>query len=191
VTNEQSASTLFSARPARLGLIGLLLAATFAGAGNAEGPVPSVSPFQVAIAPGIQLFSQDVPIWGLDLNLFYGSQQTVFGLTVGFMNKVSEDLSGFGVGGINVANENATGIQVGAANGVNGRFRGLQLAILNINEGTLEGAQFGATNATEDGSGFQLGVYNHATSLKGLQVGLINVNKNGFLPVFPIFNFGY
>jgi hypothetical protein len=189
--NEQSASIWFSARSARLGLIGLLLAATFAGAGRAEGPVPSVSPIQVSILPGVQLLSQDVPIWGLDLNLIRGSQQTVLGLSVGFMNEVSENLSGLGLGAINLANGNATGIQAGAGNAVEGRFRGIQTAILNINEGTLKGAQFGLANATEDGSGLQLGVYNQATSLKGLQIGLLNINKNGFLPVFPIFNFGY
>jgi hypothetical protein len=34
-------------------------------------------------------------------------------------------------------------------------------------------------------------VYNRAASLKGLQFGVINFNDNGFLPFFPIFNFGF
>jgi hypothetical protein len=34
-------------------------------------------------------------------------------------------------------------------------------------------------------------LYNRATSLKGLQLGVTNVNQNGFLPFFPIINLGW
>ena len=36
----------------------------------------------------------------------------------------------------------------------------------------------------------QLGFINITDRLKGFQFGFINVARNGFLPVFPIFNFG-
>ena len=189
--NERSASTLFSLRRARLGLMGLLLAATFAGAGNAEGPVPPITPFQFSIVPGVQIFSQDVPVWGLDFNLAYGSQQTVFGVSAGLVNEVSENLSGIGVGLVNVSSKDATGLQAAVGNGVSGRFRGLQVALFNVNDGTLEGIQISTGNVTKDGFGLQVGLYNQATSFKGLQIGLFNVNENGFLPFFPGINIGF
>ena len=35
----------------------------------------------------------------------------------------------------------------------------------------------------------QLGIINITTKLRGFQLGFINIAENGFLPVFPIFNF--
>jgi hypothetical protein len=189
--NERSASTLPSTRRARLGLVGLLLAASLGTAGDAASQSPTFSPFQGSIAPGVQIFREDVPIWGLRINLFYGVQQTVFGLDTGLMNNVSENLSGIGVGFVNRADKEATGLQAAATNAVSGRFRGLQVAVANMNGGDLEGAQFGALNVAEEGFGLQVGLCNSASSMKGVQLGLININKNGFLPFFPGINIGW
>jgi hypothetical protein len=41
----------------------------------------------------------------------------------------------------------------------------------------------------ETGTGFQLGILNVAGSLKGGQLGLINVNRAAWLPFLPFFNF--
>ncbi len=38
--------------------------------------------------------------------------------------------------------------------------------------------------------GFQLALFTWAKEMEGLQIGLLNFNEKGFLPVFPIFNFG-
>jgi hypothetical protein len=38
--------------------------------------------------------------------------------------------------------------------------------------------------------GLQIGLLNRARELEGLQIGLLNFNERGFLPVFPLFNFG-
>ena len=54
---------------------------------------------------------------------------------------------------------------------------------------TLKGIQIGFVNIIEQGFGLQLGIGNIATKMTGLQVGLINKITNGFLPVFPIINF--
>ena len=46
-------------------------------------------------------------------------------------------------------------------------------------------------NSTAHGQGVQVaGLLNVADDMKGLQLGLLNFNKNGFLPFFPLFNFG-
>jgi hypothetical protein len=36
--------------------------------------------------------------------------------------------------------------------------------------------------------GAELGFVNYAKRIEGVQIGLVNVAKNGFLPVFVIFN---
>ena len=35
--------------------------------------------------------------------------------------------------------------------------------------------------------GFQIALVNRATEMEGLQIGLLNFNGKGFLPVFPFF----
>jgi len=41
-------------------------------------------------------------------------------------------------------------------------------------------------------TGLQIGaLVNKADSVAGLQIGLLNINKNGWLPFFPILNFGF
>ena len=39
-------------------------------------------------------------------------------------------------------------------------------------------------------NGIQIALLNRARELKGLQIGLLNFNERGFLPVFPLFNIG-
>ena len=189
--NDRSASALLGARRARLGLVGLLLAASIAGAGDAASQGLSFTPLQIALVPPAQIFPEDLAVRGLRLNILYGAQQEVAGLDAGFFNAVKKCVSGIGVGIVNLSDGDATGIQVAMTNAVDGRFRGVQTALGNVNEGNLRGAQVGALNVTEDGSGFQLGLFNRASSLKGIQLGLININGNGFLPFFPFVNFGF
>jgi hypothetical protein len=41
-------------------------------------------------------------------------------------------------------------------------------------------------------NGLQISIVNYAATLKGLQIGLVNIiGKGGFLPWFPIFNFDF
>jgi hypothetical protein len=191
--NDRFTSTLSRNRRIPLGLVGLLLAASFAGVGGAAEPIQTLSftPFQLSLAPPAQIFPQEVPVRGLRINVVYGVQREVSGLDVGLFNEVREKLSGIGAGLLNIARADATGLHVGAANTVSGEFRGLQIAFANHNEGNLAGAQIGVGNVTEGGAGLQVGLFNQAGSLKGLQIGLFNINENGFLPFFPIINFGF
>ena len=90
--------------------------------------------------------------------------------------------------------DSAVGFQFGCMfNNVEERVRGFQLSgIANI-AGDLHGVQVsGIHNYTNSGSGLQIGgVINIADNLVGLQIGVLNFNNNGFLPFFPIFNFGF
>ena len=62
---------------------------------------------------------------------------------------------------------------------------------VNILGDNSNGAQIGIFNDSEDFGGFQLGVLNFTKDKEslGFQIGLINYMENGFLPIFPIFNF--
>ena len=40
-----------------------------------------------------------------------------------------------------------------------------------------------------DSSSAQLGFLNITKKLTGVQIGFLNIAENGFLPMFPIFNF--
>lgn len=52
----------------------------------------------------------------------------------------------------------------------------------------MHGLDLGGLNAAEESS-LQIGFVDVAARITGLQIGFINVADNGFLPVFPFFNF--
>lgn len=58
-----------------------------------------------------------------------------------------------------------------------------------LNWGLKHGIQVGGINRTGEGNPLQIGFFNFTTDDSPFQIGLLNYNPNGFLPVFPIFNF--
>jgi hypothetical protein len=101
----------------------------------------------------------------------------------GVFNLVGGDVSGFQLGGVfNLASEEVTGFQLsGVASVALGPLRGGQLGgVVNLSRGDGRGAQVaGVVNAvTGDMVGLQLaGVINSSRSLRGAQIGLINVAR--------------
>lgn len=69
------------------------------------------------------------------------------------------------------------------------KLNGVQLGLGNQVFGAMNGIQVGVANSADDGTGVQLGLWNRSHGLRGLQIGLINWHDEGFLPVFPFFNF--
>ena len=55
----------------------------------------------------------------------------------------------------------------------------------------MKWVQAGAVNYTETAEGLQISVVNWTETLYGVQIGLLNFAKNGFLPIFPFFNFNF
>jgi hypothetical protein len=67
----------------------------------------------------------------------------------------------------------------------------VQLSVVTSRAGGGVGVQIAPLFAdAKQLRGFQLGIITRAEELVGLQLGLLNFNENGFLPVFPIFNIG-
>ena len=149
------------------------------------------TPFQLSLIGGpTQIFKRPVPVYGLRLSAIYGDQDTVTGLDLGLFNH-GNTLTGLGLGLANFSEGMVTGVQLGWLQFAGDDLKGFQLGISNVVEGEVTGAQLGGANIAENGKGLQIGFWNVAKEMTGLQIGLLNFNDKGFLPIFPLFNFGY
>ena len=144
---------------------------------------PSVSrsqnqPIQLALVNPIQIVPGSHSISGFRFNLIYGKNANVTGFDLGIANHTTGK---------------EVGVQWGIVNLTDGGFTGWQDGFVNITKGMSVGLQSGSVNYHNGHfNGLQISIVNYATTLKGLQIGLINIiGKGGFLPVFPIFNFDF
>jgi hypothetical protein len=135
-------------------------------------------PIQLALFNPVQIFPENTSIAGLRINLIYGKNASVTGLDWGLVNSTT---------GIQ------KGVQFGLVNLTNGGFSGWQDGLVNISKGNSQGLQTGGVNYHEGYfNGLQLSIVNYTETLKGLQLGLINIiGEGGFLPFFPVFNFDF
>jgi hypothetical protein len=136
------------------------------------------NPFQLSLFDPIQIVPNSESISGIRLNLIYSMNVNVTGFDWGLVNVTTGKELGVQWGGVNITEGGCTGWQAGFVNVSHGDFVGLQTSWVNYHGGYFNGLQFSIVNYTE--------------TLKGLQLGLINIiGKGGFLPVFPIFNFDF
>ena len=136
------------------------------------------NPIQLALVNPIQIVPESQSINGFRFNLIYGKNANVTGFDLGLANQTTGK---------------EVGVQWGLVNFTDGGFTGWQDSFVNITKGMSVGLQSGGVNY-HDGyfNGLQISIVNYAATLKGLQIGLINIiGKGGFLPVFPIFNFDF
>ena len=169
--------------------LGISLAASMAAAqGVVDAPM---TPIQLSIAAGYsQIFKDEVPVYGLRTSFLWGEQNEVNGIDVGIFHTAVKT-NGLALGIYNGLSESGTGIQMGLGSYVQQGFSGLQWGLANAVTGELKGAQLGIANQAGSGTGFQFGGLNVTDSMQGIQIGLWNVNPNGFLPYFPIINFSF
>ena len=126
----------------------------------------------------MQIFSEEVSITGVRLNILYGNNSSVTGLDFGLVNRTSEKMSyGVQFGVLGIADRGFTGWQYNSVNVCHIEFKGFQLGLVNY---------------VEDANGFMLGVVNYARRLHGLQIGLFNlIEAGGVAPVLPIVNWAF
>lgn len=136
------------------------------------------NPIQLALFNPIQIVPENESVSGLRLNLIYTKNANVTGLDLGLVNETTGK---------------QLGVQWGFVNLTDGGFSGWQAGSVNITKGSSVGLQTGWVNYHESNfNGLQISIVNYSATLKGLQIGLINIiGKGGFLPVFPIFNFDF
>jgi hypothetical protein len=151
------------------------------------------TPIQIAVFNPAQLFPESTDVRGLRGSTLYGKNASLYGLDVGLMNEVEERVRGVQLASVANRAGELDGLGVGLANEVEERVRGVQLAGFVNFAGELAGVQLaGILNRSERVVGVQIGgLVNRAEALAGLQIGLLNFNKSGPLPFFPIFNFGF
>jgi len=136
------------------------------------------NPFQLSLFDPIQIVPNTKSISGIRLNLIYTKNVNVTGFDMGLVNETTGKQLGVQWGGVNITGGGFTGWQSAFVNISHGDFVGLQTSWVNYHGGHFNGLQFS--------------IINYSETLKGLQLGLINIiGKGGFLPVFPIFNFDF
>ena len=137
-----------------------------------------IKPVQLALVNPIQIVPESQSINGFRFNLIYGKNANVTGFDLGLANHTTGK---------------EVGVQWGLVNLTDGGFTGWQDSFVNITKGTSVGLQSGGVNYHNGHfNGLQISIVNYAATLKGLQIGLINIiGKGGFLPIFPIFNFDF
>ena len=187
----------------RPGLLPYLMATAFLSTFAGTTAAQQARPIQVSLLTPVQIFPEEDSIFGLRLNLLYGRNAAVTGLDSGLVNhtRVSGGAQ-VGIVGItdarfvgwqdnivSVSRESLAGAQTGLV-AIASQLQGLQGGAVTIGQ-SVEGFQYGLVNYAKAVRGFQLGLINYASTLKGLQVGLGNIiAEGGWLPFFPIFNFG-
>ena len=133
-------------------------------------------PIQLALFNPVQIAPEESSITGVRLSLLYGKNVNMNGIDLGLVNVTTGD---------------QVGVQWGAVGYNEGNFNGWQNNFVSILKGNFTGLQTGAvTHTSGKTSGLQIGIVNYASTMNGLQLGLINIiGKGGFQPVFLIFNF--
>jgi hypothetical protein len=155
-------------------------------AGGFRGPDdPNVSAFRFTL-----IYGENTSMGGFDMGILSLSESrnlSGFGLILG-LHRLTGDMTGGAVFSlINIHEGNDTGLNAAFVNKVNNAEGALDLGFVNIADGkTL--IDIGALNMAKESTA-QIGAINIATKLTGFQLGFINIAENGFLPVFPIFNF--
>lgn len=159
-------------------------------------------PFQFA-APDLRA-PDDPYVNGIRFSVIEGRNQRIRGADFGFLSlSETSELSGFSaVFGVGRLTGNLRGCASGAVNIHEGIDRGLNAAFVNLVHTMRSGANVGFANVTDDysmvdvgglntsaRSTVQVGFVNVTRRIESVQIGFINVADNGFLPVFPFFNF--
>ena len=83
------------------------------------------------------------------------------------------------------------GVDIGIVNNINGHVDGFELGVVNHVTRDFEGFQVGIffNETEEEMQGLQLGLINHAGSLNGVQIGILNFNDDTkYLGFFPFIN---
>jgi hypothetical protein len=160
-------------------------------------------PFQFA-APALRA-PDDPNVNGVRFSIFYGTNERVRGLDFGLLSlSETTNLSGLGLvaglgkvtgtmsGGaaislINIHSGSDTGLNAAFVNLLNDASSAVDVGFINVAEGATM-FDLGGLNVSNS-STVQLGFVNVTKNIKGVQIGFLNVAENGFLPVFPFFNF--
>ena len=150
--------------------------------------------------------STSYKVYGMEIGAISESN-SIYGFQAAFGIIGSRNINGGQIAWANIAGKNTNALQIAMFNHCDNNFNGCQISPggnFILENGTA--AQLGILNYQgEDSNGSQLGLVNRADSFGGIQIGILNLNynrdslvfqvgllnyvENGFLPIFPFFNF--
>ena len=175
------------------GAVLVFFAATLASDLVRAEPPAAAARVQFALADPAQWVDKDRSVAGLRFSILRGANRDVSGFDLScVVTRTLGSLRGLQIAAANEVDGDGAGVQIGVfASYVEGRFSGLQLSGVTARAGRGSGVQIAAVLSDATAwKGVQIALVNRARELEGLQVGLLNFNERGFLPVFPFFNFG-
>ena len=159
-------------------------------AATAALAAPSWTPIQIGISgPSCQIFGEETAVTGLRLNLAASRNDTVTGIDLGLIS-LGDDIRGIRLNLFNTSDWHFSGLEAGICNR-EAAFSGLAVGLFNAVDGDASGILVGAFNKASVMTGLQIGLFNQATSLRGVQIGLINLVDDGPLTFFPIINMAF
>lgn len=146
----------------------------------------------------------DPAVNGMRLSFLHGRNQSMRGLDFGLLS-VSQTSTMSGVGLIfgvsRITGDMSSSVSFSLVNYHTGRDSGVNAAFVNLlndaagfNTGFVTVARgetlvdLSGINLSESSTA-QIGFVNITDEIKSFQLGFLNMAKNGFLPVFPFFNF--
>ena len=154
----------------------------FAASVHAADPAPAAKPVsetkaglvQLAAWNPAQILPEQRSVHGLRLDFLYGCNQEMYGLDLGLGLNRCRNLAGLEIGGINCVGGDINGVQAGIINYT--EFR------LNQTGNKITGLQLGVVNAMSDTAlrGLQLGVWDSARNINGIQFGAMNCNPASY-----------
>ncbi|MGH0032045.1 MAG: VC2662 family protein [Myxococcota bacterium] len=165
-------------------------------------PAAADAPFQFHV-PNFRT-PDDPSVNGVRLSLLHGRNENVRGFDLGVLAlSDSKRLSGLSVTWVSrVRTEMAGGAAVSFVNYHSGRDTGLNAAFINKLNNTEKAFNVSFLNIADDATAVdlgglnmsdrsvaQIGFLNITRKIEGFQFGFLNIAENGFLPVFPVFNF--
>lgn len=154
----------------------------------------SAAPFQLSLIEQVQLFPEDESVCGARLGLLSARNQNVSGFDGVVLASLTDDNQvGVQLSLYSQAGGDLLGLQAGVLRAnVDGAVTGVQISNLATHSGPLTGVQISSLyNRAHGVRGLQIALVNDAQDLKGVQLGLLNVNRTGWLPVVPFLNFGF
>ena len=140
-----------------------------------SGSAAAQNPIQLSLFPPIQIVPENESVGAFRLSL-YGANTDMTGFDFGIASKTTGTFKGVQWTFVGLVDQDFTGWQSNMVSITKGSMTGLQMGVYN-GSGYLCGLQFGLVNSTE--------------TIKGVQIGLLNLIKTGgFMPIFPIVNWG-
>jgi len=155
---------------------------SFAGAQAPEDP--DVNGFRIALFHG-----KNTSVRGFDLGIASFSEagnQSGFSMNWG-IGKVTGQSSGLASGFVNVHTGVDSSFNAAFINSIKTQKSGVNLGFINVTDGfsNVDISGIGISNESKG----QVGFINITTKINNVQIGFLNFAENGFLPVFPFFNF--